>query len=86
MDLSGGAAFNFQGVSSQHFFLMIPILAFPLIIYAPFGATGNSILGLVLLSAIGLLGIIFHEKLLVAVTKRFIDKKYKMAEGFRIKS
>lgn len=86
MDLSGGSAFNFQGVSSQHFFLMIPILAFPLLIYAPFGATDNAILGLVLLSFIGLLGIIFHEKLLLAVTKRFISKKYTMAQGFRIKS
>ena len=86
MDLSGGSAFNFQGISSQHFFLMIPILLFPLMIYAPFGATDNSILGLGLVSTVGLLGIIFHEKLLVAVTKRFISKKYKMAEGFRIKS
>lgn len=86
MDLSGGSAFNFQGVSSQHFFLMIPLLAFPLIIYAPFGAMGSPIMGLVLIGTIGLLGIIFHEKLLVAVTKRFISKKYTMAEGFRIKS
>ncbi len=86
MDLSGGSAFNFQGVSSQHFFLMIPILLLPLIIYAPFGVMGLPIIGLVVIGTIGLLGIIFHEKLLVAVTKRFISKKYKMAEGFRIKS
>lgn len=86
MDLSGGSAFNFQGVSAQHFFLMIPILVTPLLIYAPFGAADAPELGLVLLTLIGLLGIIFHEKLLVAVTKRFIAKKYQMAEGFRIKS
>ncbi len=86
MDLSGGSAFNFQGVSSQHFFLMIPILLFPLIIYAPFGIMEYPTLGLVVIGAIGLLGVIFHEKLLIAVTKRFISKKYKMAEGFRIKS
>ena len=86
MNLSGGSAFNFQGVSSQHFFLMFPILLFPLIIYAPFGIAGLPIIGLVLIGTIGLLGIIFHEKLLLAVTKRFIGTKYKMAEGFRIKS
>jgi len=86
MNLSGGSAFNFQGVSSQHFFLMFPILLFPLIIYAPFGIAGLPVIGLVLIGTIGLLGIIFHEKLLLAVTKRFIGTKYKMAEGFRIKS
>jgi len=86
MDLSGGSAFNFQGVSSQHFFLMIPILATPVIIYAPFGIAGLSTLGLACIGTIGLLGIVFREKLLLAVTKRFISNKYKMAEGFRIKS
>ena len=86
MDLSGGSAFNFQGVSAQHFFLMFPILIFPLIIYAPFGVADTPELGLVLITLIGLLGIIFHEKLLIAVTKRFVSKKYQMAEGFRIKN
>lgn len=86
MDLSGGSAFNFQGVSAQHFFLMIPILVFPLIIYAPFGAADAPELGLVIITLIGLMGIIFHEKLLIAVTKRFVSKKYQMAEGFRIKN
>ncbi|MGZ2370724.1 DUF5687 family protein [Ancylomarina sp. YFZ004] len=86
MDLSGGAAFNFQGVSGQHFVLMIPLILLPLILYAPFGIMESPIMGLVTIGTIGLLGIIFHEKLLVAVTKRFISKKYKMAEGFRIKS
>jgi hypothetical protein len=86
MDLSGGSAFNFQGVSAQHFFLMIPILVLPLIIYAPFGVADAPELGLVMITLIGLLGIIFHEKLLIAVTKRFISKKHQMAEGFRIKN
>ena len=86
MNLSQGAAFNFQGVSAQHYILIIPILAAPTIIYAPFGIMGYSTLGLACVGTIGLLGIIFHEKLLIAVTKRFINKKYKMAEGFRIKS
>ncbi|MCZ4694293.1 hypothetical protein DWB61_04660 [Ancylomarina euxinus] len=86
MDVSRGAAFNYQGVSSQHFFLMIPLMLLPLILYAPFGIMGYSTLGLAFIGTIGLLGIIFHEKLLIAVTKRFIYKKYKMAEGFRIKS
>jgi len=86
MDLSRGSAFNFQGVSGQHFVLMLPLLVLPIIIYAPFGIAGVPKLGLALVGVIGLFGIIFHEKLLLAVTKRFISKKYKMAEGFRIKS
>jgi len=86
MDMSRGAAFNYQGVSSQHFVLMIPLMLFPLILYAPFGIMGFPIMGLMTIGTVGLLGIIFHEKLLIAVTKRFISKKYTMAQGFRIKS
>lgn len=86
MDLSGGAAFNFQGVSGQHFVLMLPLILLPLILYVPFGIMGFPFMGLMTIGTIGLLGVIFHEKLLLAVTKRFISKKYKMAEGFRIKS
>ncbi|PXY02428.1 hypothetical protein DF185_07200 [Marinifilum breve] len=85
MDLSKGASFNYQGVSGRHFVLIIPLLVLPILIYIPFGLLDQSNIGITIIGTIGLLGILFREKLLDIITQRFINKRYQMSEGFRDK-
>lgn len=85
MDLSKGSAFNYQGVGGRHFVLMIPLLVIPLLIHLPFSLLGQANIGFALLGALGVLGLLFREKLLDLITQRFISKRHKMSEGFRNK-
>lgn len=85
MDLSKGSAFNYQGVGGRHFVLMIPLLVVPIFIYLPFGLMGQPDLGFAFIGTLGVLGLLFREKMLDLITRRFISKRYKMSEGFRNK-
>jgi hypothetical protein len=85
MDLSKGSAFNYQGVGARHFVLMIPLLVLPILIYLPFSLIDQANLGLTIIGTIGILGLLFREKLLDMITQRFINKRYEMSEGFRNK-
>jgi len=85
MDLSKGSAFNYQGVGGRHFVLMAPLLVLPILIHLPFRASGQANIGFALIGALGILGILFREKLLDLITRRFISKRYLMSEGFRNK-
>lgn len=85
MDLSKGSAFNYQGVGGRHFVLMIPLLVIPIFIYLPFGLMDQPNVGFALIGALGILGLLFREKMLDLVTRRFIRMRYIMSEGFRNK-
>lgn len=85
MDLSKGSAFNYQGIGGRHFVLMIPLLVIPIFIYLPFDLLNHSNVGLALIGALGILGLLFREKMLDMITQRLIRKRHIMSEGFRNK-
>ncbi|WP_430815086.1 DUF5687 family protein [Carboxylicivirga sp. RSCT41] len=85
MDLSKGSAFNYQGVGGRHFVLMIPLLVTPIFIYLPFGMMDQGNVGFALIGILGILGLLFREKMMDIITRRFIRKRYQMSEGFRNK-
>jgi hypothetical protein len=85
MDLSKGSAFNYQGVGGRHFALMIPLLVTPIFIYLPFSLMEQANLGFALIGILGILGLLFREKMLDLITQRFISKRHLMSEGFRNK-
>ena len=83
MDLSKGAAFNYQGVGMTNWIIVFGALMIPSIIYIPFGMTGLKYTGLFFIGLLGLLGIFFRNSLLGGIRKNFERRKYMMAEGFR---
>jgi len=83
MDLSKGAAFNYQGMGAAHWFSMIPFFLLPLLMYWPFSAAGYPIGGFILIGGMGFMGLILYKPLIQMVKKQFIKKKYEMATGFR---
>lgn len=91
LDLSKGAAFNYQGVSATQFLISFPVMLMPLIIYLPFWALGNIYgpqlydYGLMTIGGLGLLAVIFNKSLLKIAVNRFMDQRYAIGEGFRKK-
>ena len=83
MNLSKGAAFNYQGMGASHWLSMVPAFLLPVIIYSPFSWMGYPKAGLMFIGALGVAGLLFHKYLLNIVLKQFLNKKYIMAEGFR---
>jgi hypothetical protein len=83
MDLSKGAAFNYQGMGASHWFSMIPFFLLPLLFYWPFSAAGYPTGGFILIGGMGFMGLILYKPLMQIVKKKFLAKKYEMATGFR---
>ena len=85
IDLSKGATFNWEGVGASQWILSIPLLLAPFVIYYPLNLLGYPEAGLALIAVIGLIFMISREYWLSKLVKRFQEKRYLIAEGFRNK-
>ena len=83
IDLSKGAAFNYEGVGAAQFLIMIPMMILPYVLYAPFLIMGYEIIGLLLTGLAGLIGFLFRDKMLNGLTQFFISRRHKFAASFR---
>ena len=83
MDLSKGAAFNYQGVGASQFLIMLPLLLFPVILYAIFSIFLERLAAATVLGLLGVTGILLHKYWMQQVLARFERRKYIIAEGFR---
>ncbi len=82
IDLNARAAFNFQGTGAVQWIIGIPLMVLPMIL---FGIT-NWLVGfeaaVALLVGLGVLGIIFHHKIMTFITNKYLESKYKMIDAF----
>jgi len=85
IDLSKGAAFNWEGVSGNQWILSLPLIVTPFVIYGPFAAFGHGDIGLACLALTGLVFIFTRNFWIRQLTADFNEKRYKIAEGFRNK-
>ncbi|HSG68534.1 MAG TPA: DUF5687 family protein [Bacteroidales bacterium] len=83
MDLSRGAAFNYQGVGASQFLIMLPLLLLPVVLYMIIGIFLDRMAAVTVLGLIGVIGILFHKIWMQKVVERFERRKYIIAEGFR---
>lgn len=83
MDLSKGAAFNYQGLGASHWLSMLPAFLLPVFIYLPFSFLGMPRAGMIFIGALGVAGLLFYRSLLSIILKQFLKRRYSMAEGFR---
>ncbi len=83
MDLSKGAAFNYQGLGASHWLSMLPAFLLPVFIYLPFSWLNYPTAGLIFIGALGLAGLLFSKLLLNVILKQFMQRRHVMAEGFR---
>lgn len=82
IDLDKKAAFNYQGTGAVQWIIGIPLMLLPM---AMFGLT-NWLVGfeaaVALLIILGVLGIVFHKKLMKWIIKKYLNSKYKMIDAF----
>lgn len=85
MDLSKSAAFNYQGIGASNWLTMLPAMLIPVIVYAIFNAFGLKFLGIICISLLGVIALLFNNSIIQIIIKQFEKRKYIMAEGFRSK-
>ena len=82
IDLNQRAAFNFQGTGAVQWIIGIPLMLLPIGIFAIFNFAFNFEIGILVLILLGLIGIIFHQKIMKFITNKYLASKYKMIDAF----
>ncbi len=83
MDLTKGAAFNYQGVGAANWLAMVPAFLLPVIIYAPFSFAGYPYAGMMFIGILGIIALLLNKALLGMIEKQLISRRYIMADSFR---
>ncbi|UKM65611.1 DUF5687 family protein [Flavobacteriaceae bacterium GSB9] len=82
IDLSQKAAFNYQGTGAVQWLIGIPLLLIPMGIFALVYFFVNFEIACLVLSVLGIIGIVFHQKLMQKITAKYCKSKYKMIDAF----
>jgi hypothetical protein len=85
IDLSKGAAFNWEGLGATQLLMSFPMMLGPYIIYWPLSVFGHADIAYIALGIVGLLCILTRSFWIKQLEKDFITKRYTIAEGFRTK-
>ncbi|GAA4802602.1 DUF5687 family protein [Litoribaculum gwangyangense] len=82
IDLSQKAAFNYQGTGAVQWLIGIPLLILPMVIFGLLNWLLSFEIACIVLLAMGILGIIFHQKFMKTITEKYLESKYKMISAF----
>jgi len=82
IDLDQRAAFNFQGTGAVQWLIGIPLMLVPMGIFALLNFLVNFQTGVAVIIALGLMGIVFHQKIMTHITQRYLNSKYRMIDAF----
>jgi hypothetical protein len=81
-DLSAGYM-SLQGKGSNQFFAVFILAVVVLVIFVPFKLMFNKDVAIIAMGLIGILGFVFHNRILKLLLKQFYRRRYIMSEGFR---
>ncbi|MDO5978821.1 DUF5687 family protein [Flavivirga spongiicola] len=82
IDLNQKAAFNYQGTGAVQWLIGIPLLLIPMGIFALFYFLIGFEIACLSLATLGVIGVVFHQKLMKTITKKYLESKYKMIDAF----
>jgi hypothetical protein len=82
INLDQKAAFNYQGTGAVQWLIGLPLMVIPMGIFAALNYFINFETAVTVLIAMGLLGIVFHRKIMTAITNKYINVKHKMIAAF----
>lgn len=85
IDLSKGAAFNWEGVGATQLLVAFPLMIVPYIFYGPLAWLKHPDIALVILGIIGVLFVLIRPAIMRYLEKDFNQRRYTIAEGFRTK-
>ncbi|CAL2091793.1 conserved membrane protein of unknown function [Tenacibaculum sp. 190524A02b] len=82
INLDQKAAFNYQGTGAVQWLIGIPLMIVPMILFGLINWLVNFEVATLTLIILGVLGIVFHQKLMSFITKKYITNKYAMIHAF----
>ncbi|WP_345190973.1 DUF5687 family protein [Algibacter agarivorans] len=82
IDLGQKAAFNYQGTGAVQWLIGIPLLLLPMGLFALFYFLIGFEMACLILAILGIIGIVFHQKLMRIITAKYLESKYKMIDAF----
>ncbi len=82
INLNQKAAFNYQGTGAVQWLIGIPLLLIPMGLFALLNFLISFEIACLILGVLGIIGIIFHQKLMGLITAKYLESKYKMIDAF----
>lgn len=82
IDLNQRAAFNYQGTGAVQWLIGLPLMLLPLVIFGISYWLTNFEIACLILALIGVVGIVFHQKLMKLIVDKYLASKYKMIDAF----
>ncbi|MEO6314905.1 MAG: DUF5687 family protein [Chitinophagaceae bacterium] len=85
MDISKGSTFNYQGMGAEKWLYTLAVFMVPMVVYWPFAFFINAWAGVIALSVLGLISFLLQDWWVELLSKAFLERKYKILNGFREK-
>jgi hypothetical protein len=82
IDLNQRAVFNYQGTGAVQWLVGIPLMLIPMLLFYVCYKLMNFESGIAVLFLLGIIGIIFHQKIMNFITKKYLQSKYQMISAF----
>ncbi|MBU2950342.1 hypothetical protein KO493_06510 [Tamlana agarivorans] len=82
IDLDKKAAFNYQGTGAMQWLIGIPLLVVPMVLFATLSYFTSFEIACAVLALLGVMGIVFHKKIMVTITTKYQNSKYTMIHAF----
>jgi hypothetical protein len=82
INLNQRAAFNYQGTGAVQWLIGIPLMLLPLGLFGLVYMVSSFEIACLSLATLGLIGIVFHQKLMNFITQKYVNSKYKMIDAF----
>ncbi|WP_422861852.1 DUF5687 family protein [Flagellimonas sp. W118] len=86
IELDTSAFGNMQGASAVQFFVLIPLLCLPMLLFFVSKLLFSFEIALGVLAALGIIGLLLKEPLMKRITELYRKKKYIMIAGFKEKN
>jgi hypothetical protein len=82
INLDEKAAFNYQGTGAVQWLIGIPLMLLPMALFGLISWLVNFETAVITLFILGFAGIAFHKQLMLLITKKYQESKYKMIHAF----
>jgi len=83
IDLGASGFGNTQGTSAAQFIVMLPVLVFPIIIYAIVNYFIGFNAAIIAIAAVGIISILSRNAIMNFIEKKYQEKKYITLHGFK---
>ena len=86
IDLNSSGFGNMQGTSASQFLIVIPILGIPMLLHWVFSSLINFNAGVIAISVVGILALVFKNYFMNIIEQKYIKAKYAAISAFEQKS